>query len=69
MLINDCGWKDGDSGDSAAKNLLTQTGLLMEGDSASLRPFFAFWQGTPVHMVLDKTDLLGAYSTVLDNVL
>ena len=32
MLINDCGWKDGDSGDSAAKNLLTQTGLLMEGD-------------------------------------
>jgi len=34
MLINDCGWKDGDSGDSAAKNLLTPTGLLMEGDYA-----------------------------------
>ena len=37
MLINDCGWKDGDSGYSAAKNLLTQTGLLMEGDNASVR--------------------------------
>jgi hypothetical protein len=31
MLNNDCGWKDGDSGYSAARNLLTQTGLLMEG--------------------------------------
>jgi hypothetical protein len=41
MLINDCGWKDGDSGDSAGENLLTQTGLLMEGDSASMRFSFA----------------------------
>jgi len=38
MLINDCGWKDGDSGDSAKRKLLgetkhlTPTGLLMEGD-------------------------------------
>jgi hypothetical protein len=51
MLINDCGWKGGDSGNRAKgrtlsnkrkaikenygkKNYLTETGLLMEGDSA-----------------------------------
>jgi hypothetical protein len=47
----ECGWKDGDSGDSAGQkhaqrktNLLTATGLLMEGDHklASFVRFFKF---------------------------
>ncbi|HSZ00387.1 MAG TPA: hypothetical protein VK788_12880, partial [Terriglobales bacterium] len=50
-LIKECGWKGGDSGDSGdsarrisekqnpPRNNLTPTGLLMEGDSTSVRPF------------------------------
>jgi hypothetical protein len=55
MLINDCGWKGGDSGNKGkerimsnrqetnfeSKNVLTETGLLMEGDVATLRRLFA----------------------------
>jgi len=55
MLINDCGWKGGDSGNRAEgesclidkkkpsnqKNFLTETGLLMEGVVTTVRFFFA----------------------------
>jgi len=55
MLINDCGWKDGDSGGrlGGRKNLvqrknkriiLTPTGLLMEGIITTLRFCFAFFR-------------------------
>ena len=49
----ECGWKHGDSGHSAGRTNvvsrnekridLTPTGLLMEGDSASVRFLFAFF--------------------------
>src|SRR6266849_3612804 len=52
-LIEECGWKGGDSGDSAGKKQcdqhvpkripLTPTGLLMEGDFAS----YPEWQDGP----------------------
>ena len=66
MLINDCGWKDGDSGDSAAKNLLTQTGLLMEGVITTLRFLFAlqndfgYIEKTPAGPKSSPTDALSA---------
>ena len=68
-LIEECGWKGGDSANSAErKNLvqqkneridLTPTGLLMEGDYTSVRSSFAFLRDDECNGDVTPTDARG----------